>query len=292
VAVLAVALVGAGIALSVGLSGRKSRSPATTEAAMSTRPAEQRTDRKRRAARPRKLEQRVNAAVARFVRRGLPVYCGGHRGRSIALTLDDGPGPATEQVVLPLLRRAKARATFFVIGQNIGGHRRALLGERALGAVENHTWSHPRLTALSASAVSSQLAETQREIARATGARPTLFRPPYGAHNATVDAAARSLGVLEVLWSVDSYDSRGFARKEVVHTVLKLAQPGAIILMHENLPATVKALPKILRVLKHRRFRLVTVPELLALDPPSRSQQRHGLAGCYEGVTASRRGRR
>jgi peptidoglycan/xylan/chitin deacetylase (PgdA/CDA1 family) len=287
-ALLGIVLVGAGIALPVALAAGSSSAPASTNGATPPPRRDHERRPRRQASWRRTLERRAHAAAARFARLGLPVYCGGHHGRFIALTFDDGPGPATERVVLPLLRRAGARATFFVIGQNIPGHARALRGERALGAVGNHTWSHARLTALGDRAVSSELGETQRQIERATGRRPNVFRPPYGARNARVDAAARSLGLVEVLWSIDSYDSRGFSAREVAHTVLKLVQPGAIILMHENLPATVKALPRILRILNHRRFELVTVPELLALDPPSPAQLRQGLEGCYARATRKR----
>jgi peptidoglycan/xylan/chitin deacetylase (PgdA/CDA1 family) len=276
---LTVVLVGGGIALAVGLSGRSSSRPESTKAAAPPPPAQTGP----RGTPTSNLEKRGGAAVARFIRLGLPVYCGGRRGRYIALTFDDGPGPATERVVLPLLRREKVRATFFVVGRNIAAYPGALRSERALGAIGNHTWSHPNLTGLSAGGVSSQLAETQRAIERASGTKPNILRPPYGARNATVDATARSHGLLEVLWSIDSYDSRGFPTSQVSHTVLKLVQPGSIILMHENLPATFKALPRILRILNHRRFRMVTVAELLALDPPSRSQLRQGFQGCYGG---------
>lgn len=298
-ALLAIVLVAAGIALAVGLSGRGSSTSATKAKPPSPPASTQQQDAaagqeeatKRQKAQQQALEKRADAAVARFVRLGLPVYCGGHRGRYVALTFDDGPGPETERVVLPLLRRMKARATFFVVGQNISAYPDTPRHEAALGAVGDHTWTHPLLTALSAGAVAGQLGDTQQAIERAAGRRPNLFRPPYGALNATVDAAARSLGLLEVLWSIDSYDSRRFPAGEVAHTVLKLVQPGAIILMHENLPATVKALPGILRVLEHRRFKLVTVSELLALDPPSLAQLKAGFQGCYEAPTSAQLGR-
>jgi peptidoglycan/xylan/chitin deacetylase (PgdA/CDA1 family) len=276
IAVLSLVAIGVGITLAVGFTGGKPSKPATTTKAEAPPPPAHFPAIELR--RPR-----TAAAVARFVRMGLPIYCGGHRGRYVALTFDDGPGPATVRTVLPLLRRANARATFFVVGQNIARRAGALRQERTIGAIGNHTWSHAKLTELSAAGVSSQLTSTQRAIERAAGRRPNLFRPPYGARDATVDAAARSLGLAEILWSIDSYDSRGFSTKDVAHTVLKLVQPGSIVLMHENLPQTYRALPKILRVFKHRRFRLVTVGELLALDPPSRGQLRQGFRGCYRG---------
>jgi peptidoglycan/xylan/chitin deacetylase (PgdA/CDA1 family) len=209
-----------------------------------------------------------------------PVYCGGHKGRYVALTFDDGPN-ATTRSVISTLRRYHARATFFVLGKNVRGRSRTIRQERALGAVANHSWSHPDLTRYSAAGISDQLMSTQAAIKRAGGGRPTLFRPPYGAHNATVDAAARSLGLTQILWSIDSYDSRGYSTADIAHTVLKLVQPGAIILMHDVIPATARALPRILRILKARRFKLVTVGELLARDPPSLAQLKRGFQGCY-----------
>ena len=209
-----------------------------------------------------------------------PIYCGGHKGRYVALTFDDGPG-STTQTVIRTLRRYHARATFFVLGQNIGGRSSTVRQENALGSVANHSWSHPDLSKYSAAGVAQQLTSTQAAIQKAGGGRPTIFRPPYGAHNSTVDAAARALGLKTILWSIDSYDSRGYSSAEVAHTVLKLAQPGAIVLMHDVIAATVQALPRILRILKARKFKLVTVEELLRRDPPSLAQLKKGFQGCY-----------
>jgi peptidoglycan/xylan/chitin deacetylase (PgdA/CDA1 family) len=209
-----------------------------------------------------------------------PVYCGGHAGRSVALTFDDGPGATTPQV-LRTLRRFHARATFFAVGRNIAGRAGLLRQEKALGEVGNHSWSHPDLSRYSAAGVAEQLSSTQQAIRSAGVPRPTVFRPPYGATNATVVAEARSLGLRTILWSIDSYDSRGYSTAAIAHTVLKLVQPGAIILMHDVIPASARALPRILRILKARRFKLVTVSELLKRTPPSLAQLRRGFEGCY-----------
>lgn len=211
---------------------------------------------------------------------GVPIYCGGHTGRYVALTFDDGPGPTTPQV-LRTLRRYHARASFFVLGQNVAGRAAMIRQEKALGEVGNHSWSHPDLSTYSTAGVAQQLRSTQQAIRRAGAPRATVFRPPYGAHNAAVDAEARALGLKEILWSVDSYDSRGYSTANIAHTVLKLVQPGAIILLHDVIPASARALPRILRILKARKFELVTVSELLRRDPPSRAQLKQGLQGCY-----------
>jgi peptidoglycan-N-acetylglucosamine deacetylase len=209
-----------------------------------------------------------------------PIYCGGHAGRYVALTFDDGPGTATPQV-LRTLRRYHARATFFVLGRNVAGRAGLIRQEKALGEVGNHSWSHPDLSKYSAAGVQQQLSSTQAAIKGAGGSRATVFRPPYGATNATVNAQARALGLKTILWSVDSYDSRGYSTAAISHTVLKLVQPGAIILLHDVIPATARALPRILRILEARKFNLVTVSELLKRDPATLAQLKHGFQGCY-----------
>jgi peptidoglycan/xylan/chitin deacetylase (PgdA/CDA1 family) len=107
-----------------------------------------------------------------------------------------------------------------------------------------------------------------------------LFRPPYGAHNATVDAIARRLGLLEILWNVDSADSLGANYAGIIRNVEAGMRPGAIILMHENRGQTIRALTTILPELRRRGLRSVSLPELLASDPPSRAQLKAGTGGC------------
>jgi peptidoglycan-N-acetylglucosamine deacetylase len=227
------------------------------------------------------LAAAIAAALAgSSTRADLPIYCGGHQGRYVALTFDDGPGSTTQQVIRTL-RRYHARATFFVLGQNIQGRAAIIRQEKTVGEVGNHSWSHPDLSKYSASGVAQQLRSTQQAIHRAGPPRPAVFRPPYGATNTTVNGQAKALGLKTILWSVDSYDSRGYSTANIAHTVLKLVQPGAIILLHDVIPATARALPRILRILKARKFQLVTVSELLKRDPPTLAQLKQGFQGCY-----------
>jgi peptidoglycan/xylan/chitin deacetylase (PgdA/CDA1 family) len=221
-------------------------------------------------------------ALARFVRIGLPVYCGGAHGRVVALTFDDGPGPATARTIR-LLRRFGDRATFFLVGRNLAEWPGLARANRTVGAVGDHTWTHPFLTRVSPRRIDVELARTQTALARATATRIRLFRPPYGFHDAAVDHEARRLGMLEVLWSLDSNDSYpppGATARELVRTVVRSLRPGAIVLLHENLPQTQLALPRILRALHAAGLRSVSIPKLLALDPPSLTQLSRGVHGC------------
>src|SRR5262249_28002316 len=157
---------------------------------------------------------------------GLPLRCGGDRGRDVALTFDDGPGPYTA-LALRILRRAHAKATFFLVGKELAYWRGLPRRELALGALGDHTWTHPLLPGLSDAAIRTELATTQNAIEKETGVRVQLFRPPYGAHDARVDREARALGMVEVLWSIDSRDSEGAAWYQIADNVAHSLRPGS-----------------------------------------------------------------
>ena len=231
-----------------------------------------------RAAAPRGTALGI-ARIRRLARLGLPVYCGGPRGRDVAFTFDDGPGPYT-YLALRKLARAHERATFFVVGRSVGYFPRWLPKELAVAAIGDHTMTHPYLPGLLHSAIEAQLAQDKQLIERATGQPVYLFRPPYGARNTTVDHAARALGLLEVLWSVDSRDSLGANWARIITNVEQGLRPGAIILMHENRGQTIRALTTLLPYLHRHHLRSVSLPELFASDPPSLAQLRAGGAGC------------
>jgi peptidoglycan/xylan/chitin deacetylase (PgdA/CDA1 family) len=216
---------------------------------------------------PLQWEQR--RAVALAAQRGEPVYCGGGRSDAVALTFDDGPGPYTEHL-LATLRAAGAHATFFLIGNRLEYWPQIAREETQLGVLGNHSWSHPRLTAMPRWLVWLELARTQYSLSNELGWKPKLFRAPYELHNHTTDGVARSLGLVEVFWSVASGDDRPKATvKSVLRHVLAGLRPGAIVLLHDIHPWTVNAMPQILRAIRLRGLRAVSVPELLALDPPA-----------------------
>lgn len=211
-------------------------------------------------------------AIARAFAADAPVYCGSAGVPAVALTFDDGPGPYTA-TVLRELRAAGAHATFFLVGNRLRYWPWAARQEAQLGAVGNHSWSHPRLTDMPRWLAWVELARTQSAIAGELGRRPQLFRAPYELHDAATDAVAHSLGLTEVFWSVTSGDDQAGANvPRVVHDVVAGLHPGAIVLMHDIHPWTAEALPAILRAVRARGLQAVSVPELLALDPPHPGQ--------------------
>jgi peptidoglycan-N-acetylglucosamine deacetylase len=276
--VLALGAAGAAIALVAGGGGSSKAAPRTTVPPPPPPPPPRwrgtklRPPRKPKGFLPTASEQR--AAVARLVKLGLPILCAGPRGRYIALTFDDGPGPYTD-LMLKMLRKRHMRATFFLVGRSMTYYPQEPVREKALAALGDHTWTHPYLPGLSTGAIHDQIASTLAEIRRLAKTDVLLFRPPYGAHDSRVDATANQLGLLQILWSVDSGDSTGSDVIGVYRNVLAGLKPGAIILMHENRATTIKSLIHyVLPLIQRRHLIPVSVPELLALDPPSYAQVR------------------
>lgn len=180
----------------------------------------------------------------------------------VALTFDDGPGQHTERL-LDELASAQAPATFFLLGQNVVRHPRVVARMAAAGhEIGNHTWDHKQLTKLGVEAQRREIDRAATAIADA-GARATVFRPPYGSHNATTDAVA---GLPVVLWDVDTLDWKTRDTDATVKAALSGAKRGSIVLMHDIHEPTVAAVPRIVAGLRERGFTLVTVSELLG-DP-------------------------
>jgi peptidoglycan/xylan/chitin deacetylase (PgdA/CDA1 family) len=220
-----------------------------------------------------------SATIQRLIKLGQPIYCAGHRGNAVAFTFDDGPGPYT-YLALRKLAQAGERATFFVVGRSADNFPGYLTRELKVAAIGDHTYTHPVLPALSPYMITSELERTKLKIEAGSGRPVNLFRPPYGSHDATVDQIADRLGLLEVIWNVDSADSLGANYAQIIKNVEAGLRPGAIILMHENRGQTIRALTTLLPELHRRHLRSVSLPELLAIDPPSDQQLRQGRAGC------------
>jgi peptidoglycan/xylan/chitin deacetylase (PgdA/CDA1 family) len=236
------------------------------------------TSRPRRAAPSGEPEDDPNAAV-RAVDSVLAytpfVKEGGDRGRDIALTFDDGPGPYTPGV-LDVLERFHVHATFFEIGKMLEYFSASTQRELSDGdAIGDHTETHPEMALLSAHEQHEELFEQIARIELLGGPRPLLFRPPYGSYDATTMRELRALHLLMVLWSVDTDDYLQPGVSVIVQRALAGAHPGAIILMHDaggTRTQTIAALPTIIQTLRARGYRLVTVPQLLHDDPPPPGQ--------------------
>jgi peptidoglycan/xylan/chitin deacetylase (PgdA/CDA1 family) len=107
-------------------------------------------------------------------------------------------------------------------------------------------------------------------LLRGEGARPTLFRPPFGKKLTGLPIAVEQTGYRMVTWDIadpdSAHDPRAYADR-----VLGQVKPGSIILVHamyQSRGTARDALPLILAGLRERGYRAVSVGELLHHGAP------------------------
>ena len=182
--------------------------------------------------------------------------------KTIALTFDDGPGPYTEKL-LDILDKYDAKATFFLIGSKVSGQASVVRNIQARGhQLGNHSWSHPELPKLSVDQIAGEIDRTNEAIRQATGVKPSILRPPYGAVNGVVLEQLRLRNMSSILWSVDTRDWADRNSQIVCSRAVAGARPGAVILMHDIHQTSVNAVPCILSSLKQQGYSFVTIQRL------------------------------
>ena len=221
-------------------------------------------------------ENDKQAAVASVLAYTPFVKEGTARKPEVALTFDDGPGPYTP-AVLSVLERYGVHATFFVIGRML-----QYFGESARREVRDgdvigdHTETHPALARLSAHDQYEQLFEQAARVELQGAARPDLFRPPYGSFDATTMAQLHRLKMLMVLWSVDTddYEQPGVADDRPARAGRRPPgsdHPHARRRRHAHRRPS-KRCRSSSAELRAKGLKPVTVPQLLADDPPPAGQ--------------------
>jgi peptidoglycan/xylan/chitin deacetylase (PgdA/CDA1 family) len=195
------------------------------------------------------------------------------RQHVVALTFDGGGNADGAKGVLAALRNADVPATFFLTGHFVRAY--PLLA-RAIGRrypVGNHTVDHFDMLRLSTAAARRQVTGAAVMIEHATG-RDThpFFRFPYGSRNGPTLRLVHGLGYASVRWTVDTWGWMGLSRQSTggaVRRVLRSLVPGEIVLMHlgsssDRSTIDSKALPAVIRLVRARGYRFVTLAGIRA----------------------------
>lgn len=154
---------------------------------------------------------------------------------TLHLTFDDGPDPTWTPRVREALRAVGACATFFVLGEAARRHPdevRALLADGHV--VGLHGDRHVRHDAWDARELA---ADTDRALGTlaACGARPRLWRAPWGVVTDATRAVARDRGLRLVGWHADTHDWRGDDAAAMLDAVRRDAGSGGVVLAHDGL---------------------------------------------------------
>ncbi len=209
-------------------------------------------------------EKRIYQTVAKNV---------GAENKIAYLTFDDGPSEITANV-LEALKKEEAKATFFLIGEQITEETVPLLQRMVVEGHEigMHTYSHrPEIIYASAEAYISDVLKTAEKIKEATGITPRYFRFPWGSNNCYIKATRQEIverlekeGYIYFDWNVSGEDSLGKPSEAAIYRnvekdAFKYKQP--VILLHDSATNknTANVLPDILQLFKEAGYRFETV---------------------------------
>jgi len=154
---------------------------------------------------------------------------------AVALTFDDGPHPEGTPKMLEVLATNGARATFFVIGEQVV--RRPELLRRIVDqghSVQLHGYRHRLQLRLTASQLRDDIERGTAAIEDALGATPSVHRPPYGIYSSVGLEIARARGLRPLLWARWGKDWRKFTTPDrIARRVLSGLRAGDVILLHD-----------------------------------------------------------
>ncbi len=178
---------------------------------------------------------------------------------AVYLTFDDGPDPASTPVILDILDRFDAKATFFCLGERAKawpelaeqiknrGHRLAAHGQEHLKAfsTSGRSW-------------------LDNAVQGAMQANSPLFRPPYGQILPGQCRVLKKMGLQVVLWDLMLYDFQAGAEAAAMLRVFqRKARPGSIVVMHDKPRLnglTRELLPAILDEMQQRNWQAIHLP--------------------------------
>jgi peptidoglycan/xylan/chitin deacetylase (PgdA/CDA1 family) len=153
----------------------------------------------------------------------------------VALTFDDGPHPQGTEAVLEILARAGARATFFLVGEQVvrfpalaaevaaAGHEVAVHGYRHRLQLRRTPWQ-----------LGADLDRAVATIGETTASTPALYRPPYGIFSLAGLAAVRARGLVPVLWTRWGRDWRaGATGPSIAATACSALEGGDVVVLHD-----------------------------------------------------------
>ncbi|WP_411992773.1 polysaccharide deacetylase family protein [Agarivorans sp. DSG3-1] len=155
---------------------------------------------------------------------------------ALYLTFDDGPYPEFTALLLDLLAKHQAKATFFVLGAR--AEKFTALTSQIVQeghALANHSYNHPRFDHISVTERNQQIEKTNSAIKQLTNTDCRLFRSPQGRWDSSLLGYLIRHGITAVHWSRDSLDYK----KEPTEQLIKRFndQPvtaGDIILFHDD----------------------------------------------------------
>ncbi|OMD36911.1 polysaccharide deacetylase family protein [Paenibacillus odorifer] len=165
---------------------------------------------------------------------GYRVFRKGTGLNEFALTFDDGPDPRFTPLLLDLLKKYDAKATFFVVGSNAERYPELIQRIHEEGhLIGIHNYVHKTNWLMRPATVRRQIQRTNDIIYNIIGERSTYYRPPWGIVNLFDISKRRQVEI--VLWSVMFGDWREkLGAQRLTEKMLARLNPGEVMLLHDS----------------------------------------------------------
>ncbi len=208
-----------------------------------------------------------------------------------ALTFDDGPNEKFTRPLLKILEKHKARATFFMVGEEAQKNPKLVREVANEGhAIANHSYSHPSFLRIKGQERRREIKKCQKVLSP-FGVK--LFRPPHGHQNIASRLDALLLGYRVVAWSLDVEDWASQDVEEMVECLRSEIKPGSIVLLHDSLyiykeaklvdrNAVLEAVSKLFESSGSELY-FVTIPDLLKKGIPVKENWYRGEYKLHSG---------
>lgn len=209
----------------------------------------------------------TNAVTAGAEEPKAPIYCVERGDNKIALTFDCAWGNSNTDALLEILKKANAKATFFVTGEFCDKYPDDVRKFAEAGhSVQNHSDLHPHVKGMNINDLIADTRECSRKIKMLTGTEPVLYRSPYGEYDDVVLTTVEGMGLKVIQWSADSIDWEDPDAATIKKRILSKTESGSILLFHNDLPNTEEALPSLLTELLQKGFEFVKTEDLIYFD--------------------------
>lgn len=179
----------------------------------------------------------------------------------VALSFNDTSSKEDISKLLTVLNNGKAKATLYVLGENIEQNSDVIKKYSEGGhEIGNRSWSHKNMVEIENKAIYQEVLKTDYAIFNQIGKTPNTFRPPY----ASIDSkSAKAVNHPIAVWSLDSGDGVTKDSNKIYRNVVDNVKSGDIVLFHGTEKAGVDAVKKIIDKLKKENYEFVTVTELM-----------------------------
>lgn len=170
----------------------------------------------------------------RLVQKIFPEFIWRSVSEKILLTFDDGPNPATTEIILRTLNEENIRGLFFCVGNNVKRYpeltKNLVNDGHTLG---DHTFNHRVITKLTTADFRSEILTTNQVIEETAGVEPKYFRPPYGKFPIRLGRQLSEYNMKNVMWSLLTFDYKNDL-KVVKFAIKNYLMKNSIIVLHDS----------------------------------------------------------